>query len=697
MRVGRQVTLGHGDLLVAEGDGADDIFLVVSGRLQASVSTEFGDVTVGTIEAGRIVGEITVIAGGRRTATLIALGAAEVLVVGRADFERWLDERPAIADAVSAQARERIDRTQVAAMVTDLMQTNDDELIQQVVDRVEWHRLQAGDTLFEQGDPSDAAYFVVGGRLIVLVRDADGSDELVREIGRTEVVGELGLLDREPRAATVRAVRDTTLAAFPSALFEELVSRSPSLMLHVTRSILSRLSERRRIADRAASLTIAVTATIDSTELIEAFVEEVARHGSVKHLSSDGVDRMLNREGIAQATVDNVGVPRLTEFMHEADVGNDYLVLEADREMTPWTQRALRQADRVVLVSSADPDEAEQARLTAVLDAIDGAGHVARMLAVLHPATADRPRGTADLLRRFPADEVVHVRVGSTADVGRLARLASGTGVGLVFSGGGARGGAHIGAYLALREAGVPIDQVAGCSMGAVIAAGIAIGTADDRLIDVAEQQFHRLLDYTLPVVSLIKGERISRNIHGMFGDWTIEDMWLPFYSVSTNLTTVADAGAPSWRRPDRAARQCGDPRSAAARPVRGRPARRRRRAEQPARRIDERRQHDRHGHRGRRRTADGATFEAGLRAARLGVPGARCHAPRPGPRVSELVGGVAAQHAHRCDAQSAGGVAERHRRSTVAAEPARDRAAGVRSHPGGRRVGVRRVDRIRS
>ena len=535
--LGRQLTLGHGDLLVAEGDGADDIFLVVSGRLQASVSTEFGDVTVGTIEAGRIVGEITVIAGGRRTATLSALGAAEVLVVGRADFERWLDDRPAIADAVSAQARERIDRTQVAAMVTDLMQTNDDELIQQVVDRVQWHRLPAGDTLFEQGDPSDAAYFVVGGRLIVLVRDADGSDELVREIGRTEVVGELGLLDRQPRSATVRAVRDTTLAAFPSALFEELVSRSPSLMLHVTRRILSRLSERRRIADRAASLAIAVTATIDSTELIEAFVEEVARHGLVKHLSSDGVDRMLNREGIAQATVDNVGVPRLIEFMHEADVGNDYLVLEADREMTPWTRRALRQADRVVLVSSPEPDEAEQARLTAVLDAIDGAGHVARMLAVLHPATADRPRGTADLLRRFPADEVVHVRAGSTADVGRLARLASGTGVGLVLSGGGARGGAHIGAYLALREAGVPIDQVAGCSMGAVIAAGIATGTADDRLIDVAEQQFHRLLDYTLPVVSLIKGERISRNIHSMFGDWTIEDMWLPFYSVSTNLT----------------------------------------------------------------------------------------------------------------------------------------------------------------
>ena len=118
-----------------------------------------------------------------------------------------------------------------------------------------------------------------------------------------------------------------------------------------------------------------------------------------------------------------------------------------------------------------------------------------------------------------------------------MARLASGHGVGLVLSGGGARGFAHLGAVRALREAGVPIDAVGGCSMGAPIAGGVALDLDDDEMITLAEDQFHKLLDYTVPVVALLKGERISKNIDASFGGWDVEDLWLPYYCVSTNLT----------------------------------------------------------------------------------------------------------------------------------------------------------------
>jgi predicted acylesterase/phospholipase RssA len=246
---------------------------------------------------------------------------------------------------------------------------------------------------------------------------------------------------------------------------------------------------------------------------------------------------VLNRTAISQAATDNVGVPRLAEFMHEADVGNDHVVLQTDREMTAWTRRALRQADRVVVVCSPNPDAAERALISQIFSTIDDAGHVARMLAVLHPSSADRPRGTAALLELTKADDLVHVRSGSSRDVARLARLASGHGYGLVLSGGGARGFAHLGVLRALQEHGVPVDQVAGCSMGSVIAAAIALDLRDEELLAQVEQQFHRLLDYTLPVVSIVKGRRITGNIEATFGGWDIEDLWLPYYCVSTNLT----------------------------------------------------------------------------------------------------------------------------------------------------------------
>lgn len=541
--VARPVSLEPGDVLVEEGDDADDVFYILSGTIEATNATPYGDVVVGTIGAGQVIGEVTVIAGGRRTATLRAQSPAEVLVIHRSDFEAWLADNPEIADAVSAQARERIDRTHVAAMVTELIGADDNSLVQEVVDRVEWRRLEAGDVLFEQGDASDAAYFIVGGRVRVLIRNEDGTEEAVSELGRGEVVGELGLLDEAPRSATVRAVRDTTLARFPTETFEELVMRAPGLMLHVARGILTRLRRTpRRLIGRAASLTIAVTAPIDAGPLVAGIVAEIARFGTVRHLSSGRVDELLNRPNIAQAAHDNVGVPRLAEFMHEADVGNDHVVLQADPvdadgELTAWTRRAVRQADRVLIVASPRPDGTERAAIRRLLAEVADTDHVQRMLAFVHPPGTDRPRSTAALVRDFGADEVVHLHAGSSADVARLARLASGNGIGLVLSGGGARGFAHIGVYFALRDAGVPIDYVAGCSMGAPIAGGLALDVPDDEKIDRAEQMFRRLLDYTVPIVSLIKGERITSNIEQAFGDWDIEDLWLPFYCVSTNLT----------------------------------------------------------------------------------------------------------------------------------------------------------------
>nr|XP_053657440.1 patatin-like phospholipase domain-containing protein 6 [Cherax quadricarinatus] len=57
------------------------------------------------------------------------------------------------------------------------------------------------------------------------------------------------------------------------------------------------------------------------------------------------------------------------------------------------------------------------------------------------------------------------------SDFSRLARVLTGTTVGLVLGGGGARGAAHIGMIKAIREVGIPIDMVAGVSIGAFIGA----------------------------------------------------------------------------------------------------------------------------------------------------------------------------------------------------------------------------------
>ena len=161
----RAVSLDAGDVLVEEGAAAHEVFYLRSGRLAVTCKATAGEVLLGHVTAGELVGEVAVVAGRLRTATLSATESSVVMAVPRAAFETWLTTRSDVSQSIAAAARERIDRSQVAAMITDLVGTDDSRLVQDVLNTLDWRHLEAGDLLFSEGDPSDAAYFVVSGRL----------------------------------------------------------------------------------------------------------------------------------------------------------------------------------------------------------------------------------------------------------------------------------------------------------------------------------------------------------------------------------------------------------------------------------------------------------------------------------------------------------------------------------------------------
>ena len=122
----------------------------------------------------------------------------------------------------------------------------------------------------------------------------------------------------------------------------------------------------------------------------------------------------------------------------------------------------------------------------------------------------------------------------------RIARLIAGEPKGLVLSGGGARGFAHLGVLRALEEAKVPIDVVGGASIGAIIGAGYAAGWSISEMTQVYRSSFiaeNPLSDWTLPFVSLVGGRAVSRLLKEAYGRRDIEDLVLPYFCVSTNLT----------------------------------------------------------------------------------------------------------------------------------------------------------------
>ncbi len=134
----------------------------------------------------------------------------------------------------------------------------------------------------------------------------------------------------------------------------------------------------------------------------------------------------------------------------------------------------------------------------------------------------------------------LHHHILDTADLGRLSRLLTRRGVGLVLSGGGARGFAHLGIIRALREARVPIDFVGGSSIGSIIAAGVAMGWSDEEMRMRYRRSFvdtNPVNDYTFPFVALTRGRKVSRLLEREYGDVHIEDLRQPYFCISTNLT----------------------------------------------------------------------------------------------------------------------------------------------------------------
>lgn len=132
------------------------------------------------------------------------------------------------------------------------------------------------------------------------------------------------------------------------------------------------------------------------------------------------------------------------------------------------------------------------------------------------------------------------VRQGNATDFQRAARRISDRAVGLVLGGGGARGLAHIGVLQALEEAGVPVDVIGGTSMGSAMAAAYARGWEPQKILEFASKTFtdtNAVRDLDFPMISILAGRKLNRQLQSFFQKIDIADLWLPYFCISASLS----------------------------------------------------------------------------------------------------------------------------------------------------------------
>jgi len=388
-----------------------------------------------------------------------------------------------------------------------------------------WFSLPGGSKLFGQGDVSDQLFVVRTGRLGAFRREEGQEPHFLGVIRPGEPAGEMALIAGVPHSADIYALRDSEIFAVPKDAFFEACDADASVMTELARLMILRTRQRARRGPMGEPSVFG-------------FIP-VGRPGPVRPLV-ERLEREIAALGYAVTTVGAEAAAAPTEWFSEVERVHDFVLYVAERDEPSWAPFVPRQVDRLFRVGRGDR-AAESDGTPPGAATLQEQGLVDLIL-MQSPETA-RPTGSEAWLDATSAARVFHIRRGHSPDFERMARVLTGQSVGLVLSGGGARAYAHVGAINALRERGVPVDFVGGSSMGAIVGAGLAMGWGPeemDRRLREAFVNSSPLDDMAFPLLAMTHGVKVTERLRQHFGDTQIADLWLPFFCLSSNLTTGA-------------------------------------------------------------------------------------------------------------------------------------------------------------
>ena len=393
-----------------------------------------------------------------------------------------------------------------------------------VAEHVSWFSLPGGQVLCEMGEIADELYFVRTGRLAAIRREEGQEPQFLGVIRPGEPAGEMALIAGTPHSANVVAIRDSEVLALPRADFFAAAEHSPELMIELSKLMLERSRPaigRSTVGEPSVFGFVGVSMEIATRELIEQVALE------------------LQAFGYSVATAGEEALSAPTEWFSNVEQAHDFVLYAADYGQTAWKALVSRQVDRLFRIGRGDSDPPEDVDLLSSRNLQE----LLVDLVLIQPPTLSRPRGSEAWIDALRPTRLFHLRDRNRADLTRLARTIAGLSVGLVLSGGGARAYAHVGAVHALRAAGAPIDFVGGASMGAIVAAGVAMGWDDAEIDDRIRAAFvdsNPVDDIAFPLIAMTRGEKVRARLHEHFGDTHIPDLWLPYFCVSSNLTSGA-------------------------------------------------------------------------------------------------------------------------------------------------------------
>ena len=278
-----------GDLVVSEGDDADAFYILTSGRARVIKKTEKGEeISLQTLRPGNEFGELALLNGGQRTASVRCSTSVDLMRLSRDDFFMLMEQHPELKNYLETAIRHKVLHG-FLYQFSNFGRLSQNALYD-LIGSLKPVSFARGELIIREGDAPGPMYIVETGRIRIYTKQASRQKNLAfcRD---GDFFGELSLIKSLPRGASAEAMVDSKLLALDAETFMRLVQTHPDFLSLLTERIAqyNRNEEARVPADFAQEL-LPADADLQRRAL---------RNGDAAHVDAvDGEDPFATENGL---------------------------------------------------------------------------------------------------------------------------------------------------------------------------------------------------------------------------------------------------------------------------------------------------------------------------------------------------------------------------------------------------------------
>jgi CRP-like cAMP-binding protein/Na+-translocating ferredoxin:NAD+ oxidoreductase RNF subunit RnfB len=239
------LTPREGDTVFARNDYTNTFFSIVDGSVAIQAHGKDGraiDVPLGT---GEFFGEMGLISGRRRSATVKARAGAVLIETPRRSMLKLLASVDAVRRELDEVSLKRAVRNYLASSIPE-------EDLEHLVEGASIKRFAAGEAIFTEGDRADGLHLIRRGSVMVS-RQIGGRELVMSYVAAGNYVGEMALMSDKPRSATVKAAVATETILLEAARFTQVMSKNSTMREELDLLFMDRLRANEKMEEQKES------------------------------------------------------------------------------------------------------------------------------------------------------------------------------------------------------------------------------------------------------------------------------------------------------------------------------------------------------------------------------------------------------------------------------------------------------------